>query len=208
MLDKTCFSWVQVVKKSDMPANAKYLCLYLSTFMNLEHNVAWPSQNRISHETGMSKPTIRKWLDYLNQEGWLITRKKAHCVDQGTQNYHHNEYIIDIPQRVSDLLSGVAEGKLEREQRVKKGVAEGKQFTPNNNRNNNNNNNGRFTPPTLQEVRSYITEKNYSIDPEKFFNHYETTNWFRGKTKIKNWKACIRTWLNSDKPQPYRGNEI
>ena len=68
---------------------------------------------------------------------------------------------------------------------------------------------GRFTPPRLQEVRDYITEKGYEIDADKFFNHYETTNWYRGKTKIKNWKACTKTWLNGgEKPKPYGGDSV
>ncbi len=56
----------------------------------------------------------------------------------------------------------------------------------------------RFTPPTLEQIKSYITEQNYPVDSQKFFDHYETANWYRGKTKIKNWKACIRTWLNGN----------
>ena len=53
----------------------------------------------------------------------------------------------------------------------------------------------RFTPPTLKEVNQYITEKGYSqINGEQFINHYEAADWFRGKTKIKDWKACLRTW--------------
>lgn len=51
--------------------------------------------------------------------------------------------------------------------------------------------------PTLDEVRAYIQEKGYDIDAEKFFNHYESSNWHRGKTKIVKWKSCIATWLRN-----------
>ncbi len=56
----------------------------------------------------------------------------------------------------------------------------------------------RFTPPTLEQIKTYISEQNYPVDSQKFFDHYETANWYRGKTKIKNWKACVRTWLNGN----------
>jgi len=64
--------------------------------------------------------------------------------------------------------------------------------------------NGKFKPPSLQEVKDYVTEKGYPIDPDKFFHHYASANWYRGKTKITNWKLCVGTWLkNGDKNQQY-----
>lgn len=52
----------------------------------------------------------------------------------------------------------------------------------------------RFTPPTLEEVISYCRERQNTVDPNKFINHYEANGWMRGKNKIKDWKACVRTW--------------
>lgn len=56
------------------------------------------------------------------------------------------------------------------------------------------NNKGRFTPPTVQEVSDYCQERGNGIDAESFVDFYTGTNWFRGKTKIKDWKSCVRTW--------------
>ena len=50
-------------------------------------------------------------------------------------------------------------------------------------------------PKDIEEVWNYFIEKNIPvIYAEKFFNHYETTGWMRGRNKIKNWKACVKTW--------------
>ncbi len=55
-------------------------------------------------------------------------------------------------------------------------------------------------PPTLQEVKEYCEKRSNSIDPEKFISHYDASGWMRGKTKIKDWQACVRTWEgNSNK---------
>lgn len=57
-----------------------------------------------------------------------------------------------------------------------------------------------FTPPTLEEVRAYCTERKNGINPEKFLAHYESVGWVQGKAKlpIKNWKAAIVRWeINS-----------
>ena len=53
---------------------------------------------------------------------------------------------------------------------------------------------GRFTPPSLSEVEDYCQERENGIDAEAFLNHYDANGWMRGKTKIKDWKACVRTW--------------
>lgn len=62
------------------------------------------------------------------------------------------------------------------------------------------NNTGRFTPPTVEDVSLYCQERGNSIDPQTFVDHYEANGWYRGKTKIKDWKACVRTWERSRKP--------
>ena len=59
---------------------------------------------------------------------------------------------------------------------------------------NNHINTSRFTPPTVDEVAAYCSERNNNINAEDFVDHYEANGWMRGKTKIKDWKACVRTW--------------
>jgi hypothetical protein len=56
----------------------------------------------------------------------------------------------------------------------------------------------RFTPPSLEEVISYCRERKNNVEANNFLNHYETNGWMRGKTKIKDWKACVRTWESKD----------
>ena len=56
--------------------------------------------------------------------------------------------------------------------------------------------------PTVEEVTEYCNERNNDINPQEFIDHYEAGNWFRGKTKIKSWKACVRTWERNAKNNP------
>lgn len=64
------------------------------------------------------------------------------------------------------------------------------------------NNKGRFTPPSVAEVSAYCRERQNSVDPQSFVDHYESNGWYRGKTKIKDWKACVRTWEKNQSGQP------
>lgn len=53
----------------------------------------------------------------------------------------------------------------------------------------------RFHPPTLEEVTAYCLERKNSVDPQRFIDYYEARGWIlKGNSKMKDWKACIRTW--------------
>src|SRR5262249_9443008 len=51
-----------------------------------------------------------------------------------------------------------------------------------------------FLPPSIDEVAAFCRERGNGIDAEEFVSHYQTNGWMRGKSKIKDWKACVRTW--------------
>ena len=51
-----------------------------------------------------------------------------------------------------------------------------------------------FKPPTYKEVRGYCDERDNQVDPIKFCDFYESKGWMVGKTKMKSWKAAVRTW--------------
>lgn len=63
----------------------------------------------------------------------------------------------------------------------------------------------RFTSPTVEEVAAYCGERNNRIDPQTFVDFYASKGWVVGKSKMKDWKAAIRTWEKRDgNSQPER----
>ena len=56
-------------------------------------------------------------------------------------------------------------------------------------------------PPTLQEVKDYCKERHNSVDAQRFIDFYESKGWMVGKNKMKDWKACVRTWEKSNKKE-------
>ena len=57
-----------------------------------------------------------------------------------------------------------------------------------------------FTPPTLEEVRAYIDEMGYGLDPEEFIDSNEQTDWrLKSGQKVKDWKARVRTFERNRK---------
>ena len=60
----------------------------------------------------------------------------------------------------------------------------------------------RFTPPTLDEVKLYCMERGNNVDAQRFVDFYASKGWMVGKTKMKDWKAAVRTWEKEDKAKP------
>jgi len=49
-------------------------------------------------------------------------------------------------------------------------------------------------PPKLEWIQEYCRERGNSVDPEKFFDFYESKGWMVGKNKMKDWQSSVRTW--------------
>lgn len=52
---------------------------------------------------------------------------------------------------------------------------------------------------TLDDVRRYCFERKNGVDPERFYNYYESNGWMVGRNKMKDWKAAVRTWERNQK---------
>lgn len=53
-------------------------------------------------------------------------------------------------------------------------------------------------PTSASEVSEYAKSINFNLDGQSFIDHYEANGWMRGKSSIKSWKACVRTWKARD----------
>ena len=60
----------------------------------------------------------------------------------------------------------------------------------------------RFTPPTRSQVKDYCVERNNRVDPDRFYDYYESNGWRVGKNAMKDWKAAVRTWETNNKDSP------
>ena len=65
-----------------------------------------------------------------------------------------------------------------------------------------------FTIPMISEVESYCLERKNNIEAESFINFYDSKGWMVGKNKMKDWRACIRTWEMREKKKPMKTSKI
>lgn len=52
----------------------------------------------------------------------------------------------------------------------------------------------RFTPPTVDDVATYCTERHNGVDAQRFVDYYTANGWKVGKNSMKDWRAAVRTW--------------
>ena len=52
----------------------------------------------------------------------------------------------------------------------------------------------RFKEPTVEEVHEYCNERKNKVCADTFIDFYESKGWMIGKGKMKDWRACVRTW--------------
>lgn len=63
-------------------------------------------------------------------------------------------------------------------------------------------NSATFVAPSLSDLESFITEKGYAIDAQRFLDFYESKGWMIGKNKMKDWRAAVRTWTHRPDQTP------
>ena len=165
------------------------------------------SQDYVAKWAGITTRGLRKILTSLKEKGLLRMR------NDGTGGC--SEYITlkpsILPAEGAELSSGGAEqssgGCGTQFQGVRNSVPGGAELssapTSNNNIYNNNYNNmgnasenraKKFVKPSIEQISDYCKERQNRIDPQKFFDYYESNGWKVGKNPMKDWKAAVRTW--------------
>tara|TARA_R110000822_G_scaffold205419_3_gene341951 strand:+ start:5802 stop:6425 length:624 start_codon:yes stop_codon:yes gene_type:complete len=69
-------------------------------------------------------------------------------------------------------------------------------------------NNKYFNKPKVLDIKNYCLERKNNIDPEAFYDFYESKGWFVGKSKMKCWKSAVRNWERGDKKKPQTMSKI
>lgn len=163
--------WARTVGKS----SAKLVLLFIAAKADHYHN-CYLSISELSFNTELNKKTIVNALEYLEKRGFIKADKA-----KGRKTLFHLIANIRTPTNLG------LRGPTNLGTSTKNGTSTNLTHTPKPLRKN-------FIPPSVEQVRDYCLERNNGIDPEAFINHYKTSGWVRGKTKIKDWKACVRTW--------------
>jgi hypothetical protein len=52
--------------------------------------------------------------------------------------------------------------------------------------------------PTIEEVREYVRELKYTMDPDKFWHHFEANGWRTKTGPLRSWKSAVVNWQKNE----------
>ena len=172
------------LKDKNLSLKAKgLLSIMLSLPSNWDYSVRGLTE--ICKET---KDTINGILKELEENKYLL-RKRVYCNGK-ISDWEYNIYESnDLYPKNQDIENQDIEN-----QDVNKITKQlnTKQYKENNKR--------KFEKPSIEEIKEYCKERNNGINANRFYDFYESKDWYVGKNKMKDWKACIRTWEQRQTP--------
>lgn len=128
--------------------------------------------SRICDETGIPRATA-SWVVRKLVKGGVLVQVRGRSL---RFNKDYDEWLGTAPDMLPLLAAAKAEAEPEESRR---GSA--------------------LKPPTAADVRAYCLSRNSPVDADKFWHHYEATNWMSGRSRVTNWKSMVCFWERSDK---------
>jgi len=56
-------------------------------------------------------------------------------------------------------------------------------------------------PPSVEEVREYCLQRGNEVDAQRFVDYYTSVGWMIGRTRMRDWRAAVRSWEPSARAQ-------
>ena len=178
----------------ELTPNAKLLYGEITALCN-ERGYCWASNQYFAELYGVSKQSISSWINALVSKGYV---KSVLQYKEGTKEIL-NRYLSLLDDPIKENLNTP----------IKENPKENN-TVPNNTTNNTyeyKEKRKRFTPPSVEEVKAYCTERNNGIDSQAFIDYYAARGWKLGKETMKDWKAAVRTWENRRKADNKRNTK-
>ena len=187
--------------------NSGYIKLYRN-LLNWEWYSNLPTRVFFIHCLLKANHTTKKWQGYTIKAGQFITSLNHLAKETGLTLRQIRTVINKLKMtqeltiettRQNTIITVNNWDKWQSEQQSERQISDTPATTTKNDKNIDNKIDKKFNKPTIEDIEKYCKERNNSINAEKFHNYYEANGWIVGKTKMKDWKAAIRTWEQNQK---------
>ena len=177
---------IEIWQDKSLSWNEKILLMEIDSFTSKGHE-CYISNEYIAELLGVSMSWASKCLSHLMEIGYV----KMVRFDG------RKRYVVSTIQFKADLNnSSMQDGTLVQHTNI-----ENKYI---NNNSLYKKSSSHFQKPSLDEIRQYCISRGNKVDPEQFFNFYESKGWIIGKSPMKDWRAAVRTWEKREKEIPQR----
>lgn len=194
----------KVMRDKRLTVEAKAIYAYIASFAGAG-NTAFPSVSLICDEIGMSNDRFYRHRKQLIELGYISVEQ----IRGGQGKTGHNIYTLIAQQSVDTKKFREPQNKVPQNKVPDNKVPQNEGTNNNNSTINSSINNKEkkerkkakaFIPPTLEEIRSYIDEMGYGLDPEEFLDANEQTGWkMKNGQQVRDWKARLRTFERNRK---------
>jgi hypothetical protein len=183
---------IEIWEAQDLSWNEKILLMEIDSFTS-QGKDCYISDEYIASLIGVSERSARTMLSNLINKGYVnrtrFDGRRRYL--QSTISYQSGKIcraeLQDLPTTYNQLLNKSISNDIDDSNKRK----------------------AKFVKPTIEEIRCFCEERNNGIDADEFFNFYESKGWVIGKSPMKDWKACIRTWeRNRFKSQRPTGRKV
>jgi len=185
-------AWVDLI----LLANHKDKQLLLgNTVVIIQRGQLHTSELNLSKRWGWSRKKTRAFLSLLDNQKMATSKGTTKGTTVTIENYSDYQDC----GTAQDTTEDTAQEHQKNIKRTTKGTQTIKKECNNEkNERKENKDISRFAPPTTEEVSAYCLERKNHVDAERFHDFYESKGWLVGKTKMKDWKAAVRTWEKND----------
>lgn len=168
---------------------ARLLYAEITALCNKE-GYCWAGNQYFADLYEVDKNTVSGWIGQLKTRGYITVQLEY---KEGTKQILHRYIRIN-----GEGIHKIIDTSLQKDGYPINEIIEVNK-TINKKTNNKTNKGIRFTPPSVDEVSDYCDHRNKGVDPQTFIDFYQAKGWMVGKNKMKDWKACVRTWETNRK---------
>lgn len=146
----------------------------------------------ISKATGLSVRSVRTALEHLKSTNEVTTKSTGYgTLISITQYSKYQDLPDDIDKPIDKRIDNLPTNDRQTTDNTRTNITritketnkesvERKYTTP-------------FSPPTLTDIESFVSENSLVVDPKYFFDYYESVGW------KPDWKARLRRWDKEDR---------
>ena len=178
-------------------------CLFLHCLLRANHNdTEWrghkikrgeflTSVETLTRETGLSVSQIRTSMKKLISTNEIASKSQARSTVITVVEYDSHQGNDKPDDNVMTMKSQADDNEIATDKNlIIKECKNDKKIT------------SRFTPPSDIETVAYFELKgSTNIEAEKFWNFYDSKNWFVGKNKMKKWESAASGWISRNKTE-------
>tara|TARA_Y100000389_G_scaffold61937_1_gene57968 strand:+ start:1058 stop:1693 length:636 start_codon:yes stop_codon:yes gene_type:complete len=161
---------------------ARLLYAEITALCNKE-GYCWASNQYFADLYEVDKTTVSGWIGQLKTRGYLTVQLQY---KEGSKQIL-NRYIKINGEGIDEIINTPLQKNvypIDEKTKVNTTV---------NNTINNKVNKGTIPPPR-EWVSDYCRERSNTVDVDTFMDFYTMKGWVVGKSKMKDWKAAVRTW--------------